>query len=135
MLVFLPRSKHLLISQLQPTICNDFGAQESKDCHYFHCFPIYLPRSDGTRCHDLSFLNVEYWASFSLSSFTFLKRLFSPSYKWSITFKNYESLCCTHVTYNIVQQLNFKKQEKINKNLKVKHRVTIWSSDFTSRYI
>ena len=27
--------------------------------HCFHCFPIYLPWSDGTRCHDLSFLNVE----------------------------------------------------------------------------
>ena len=24
-----------------------------------HCFPIYLPSSDGARCHDLSFLNVE----------------------------------------------------------------------------
>ena len=22
----------------------------------FHCFPIYFPWSDGTRCHDLSFL-------------------------------------------------------------------------------
>ena len=29
-------------------------------CHYFYCFPIYLPWSDGTRCHDLSFLNVEF---------------------------------------------------------------------------
>ena len=25
----------------------------------FHCFPIYLPWSDGTRRHDLHFLNVE----------------------------------------------------------------------------
>ena len=25
-----------------------------------HCFPIYFPWSDGTRCHDLSFLNVEF---------------------------------------------------------------------------
>ena len=24
-----------------------------------HCFPIYLPWSDGTKCHDLRFLNVE----------------------------------------------------------------------------
>ena len=42
------------------TICNDFGAQENKVCHCFHCFPIYLPWSDGTRCHDISFLNVEF---------------------------------------------------------------------------
>ena len=27
-------------------------------CHCFHCFPIYLPWNDGTRCYDLSFLNV-----------------------------------------------------------------------------
>ena len=44
------------------TICSDFGAQENKVCHCFHCFPIYLPWSDGTGCHDLSFLNVE-WVS------------------------------------------------------------------------
>ena len=24
-------------------ICDDFGAQENKVCHSFHCFPIYLP--------------------------------------------------------------------------------------------
>ena len=38
------------------TICSDFGAQDNKICHCFHCFPIYLPWSDGTGCHDLSFL-------------------------------------------------------------------------------
>ena len=42
------------------TICSDFRAQENKLCHCFHCFPIYLPWSDGTGCHDLSFLNVEF---------------------------------------------------------------------------
>ena len=42
------------------TICSDFGAQENRVCHAFHCLPIYLPWSDGTRCHDLSFLNVEF---------------------------------------------------------------------------
>ena len=41
------------------TICSDFGARENKVCHYFHCFPIYLPWSDGIGCHDLNFLNVE----------------------------------------------------------------------------
>ena len=38
------------------TICSDFGTLKNKVCH---CFPIYLPWSDRTRCHDLSFLNVE----------------------------------------------------------------------------
>ena len=32
------------------TICSDFGAQKDK---VWHCFPIYFPWSDGTRCHDL----------------------------------------------------------------------------------
>ena len=50
---FLPRSKCLLISWLQSR------APKSKVCHRFHCFPIYLSRSDGTGCHYLSFLNVE----------------------------------------------------------------------------
>ena len=39
---FLPRSKHLLISWLQWTICSDFGAPQNKVCHCFHCFAIYL---------------------------------------------------------------------------------------------
>ena len=42
------------------TICSDFGAQENKVSHCFHCFPIYLPWSDGTGCHDLSFLIAEF---------------------------------------------------------------------------
>ena len=42
------------------TICSDFGAPKNKVCHCFHCFPMYLPWSDGIRCHDLSFLNVEF---------------------------------------------------------------------------
>ena len=43
-------------------ICSDFEAQENKACHCFHCFPNYLLWSDGTVCHDLSFLNVGFWA-------------------------------------------------------------------------
>ena len=39
--------------------CSDFGAPKNKVWHCFHCFPIYFPWSDGTGCHDLSFLNVE----------------------------------------------------------------------------
>ena len=32
---------------------------KNKVCDCFPCFSIYLPKIDGTRCHDLSFLNVE----------------------------------------------------------------------------
>ena len=42
------------------TICSDFGAPKKKVCDCIHCFSIYLPWSDGTRCHYLSFLNVEF---------------------------------------------------------------------------
>ena len=59
-ITFLPRSKRLLISWLQSPICSDFGAPKNKVWHCFHCFPVYFPWSDGTRCHDLSFLNVEF---------------------------------------------------------------------------
>ena len=72
-IAFLPRSKCLLISG---DGCNDFGAPQNKVCHCFHCFPIYLPWSDGTGCHDLSFLKLSFKPTFSLSSFTFIKRLF-----------------------------------------------------------
>ena len=41
------------------TICSDFEDPKNKVSHCFHYFPIYLPLSDGTRCHDLSFLNIE----------------------------------------------------------------------------
>ena len=42
------------------SIRSDFGVQENKACHCFHFFPIYFPRSEGTGCNDLSFLNVEF---------------------------------------------------------------------------
>ena len=58
-ITFLPRSKCLLISWLQSPSAVIFGAPQNKVSHCFHCFPIYLPWNDGTRCHDLSFLNVE----------------------------------------------------------------------------
>ena len=58
-IAFLPRSKHLLISWLESPSAVIFGAQENKVSHCFHCFTIYLPWSDGTGCHHLSFLNVE----------------------------------------------------------------------------
>ena len=42
------------------TISSDFWAWENEVCHCLHCFPIYLPWRDGTGCHDLSFLNVDF---------------------------------------------------------------------------
>ena len=59
------------------TICSDFRTQENKVFNCFHCFPIYLPWNDGTgswffECWVLSQFS-------SLSSFSFIKSLFSSS--------------------------------------------------------
>ena len=59
-LAFLPKSKCLLISWLQSSSAVILEPKKKKIWHCFHCFPIYLPWSDGTGCHDLSFLNVDF---------------------------------------------------------------------------
>ena len=58
-IAFLPGSKRLLISWLQSPSAVILEPQKNKDWHCFHWFPMYLPWSDETRCHDLRFLNVE----------------------------------------------------------------------------
>ena len=57
-IIFLPRSKCLLISWLQSPSAVILELKKVKS-DTFHWFPIYFPWSDGTRCHDLQFLNVE----------------------------------------------------------------------------
>ena len=57
-IAFLPRSKCLLFHGCSHHL-QWFWSPQNKVCHSFHCFPIYLPWSDGTGCHDLRFLNVE----------------------------------------------------------------------------
>ena len=57
-ITFPPRSKRLLISWLQSPSAVILELQKVV-WHCFRCLPIYFPWSDGTRCHDLSFLNVE----------------------------------------------------------------------------
>ena len=59
--------------------CSDFRAPQNEVSHCFHCFSIYLLWSDGTKCHDINFLNGEFEPDVSLSSFTSIKRLFSSS--------------------------------------------------------
>ena len=77
---FLPRKLFFFLNfEAAVTVCSNSGAQENKICHCFHFFPYYLSWSNGTGCHDLSILNVEFQVSFSLSSFTLIKRLFSFS--------------------------------------------------------
>ena len=59
-ITFLPGSKYLLILWLQSPSAVILEPPQNKVCHCFHCLPIYFPWSDGTRCHDLSFLNIEF---------------------------------------------------------------------------
>ena len=61
------------------TMCSDFGAPQNNIWHCFHCFHIYIPWSDRIRCQDLSFWSLSFKPIFSLSSFTFIKRLLSSS--------------------------------------------------------
>ena len=59
-IIFLPRSKHLLTSWLQSpsaVILERLSKNEVWLC--FQSFPNYIPWSDGNRCYDLSFLNVD----------------------------------------------------------------------------
>ena len=64
--VFVGKAMFLFFSMLSMlviaavTMCSDFGAPKNKVCHCFNCFPIYLPWSNGTGCHHLHFLNVEF---------------------------------------------------------------------------
>ena len=63
-MAFIPRSKHLLISWLQSP---SSVILESKkiECHCFHVYPLYLPWSDGTRCHISSWM-LSFKPAFSL---------------------------------------------------------------------
>ena len=56
-IAFLPRNKRLLISWLQSPSSVILEPKKTKPAHLF--FLIYLPCHDGTRCHDLSVLNME----------------------------------------------------------------------------
>ena len=42
-ITFLPRSQASFDFMASVTICSNFGVQENKVSHCFHCFPIYLP--------------------------------------------------------------------------------------------
>ena len=58
-IAFVSRSKQLLISWLQLLSAGILEPPKMK-CHCFHFFRIYLPWSDVTRFHDLSFMNDDF---------------------------------------------------------------------------
>ena len=60
-IAFLPRKKRLLPSWLQSPSAVILEPPKKKSLSLvLHHLPTYLPWSDGTRCHDLSFLNVDF---------------------------------------------------------------------------
>ena len=59
-ITFLPRRKCLLISWLHSPSAVIVEPPKIKSDTASTVFPIYLPWSDGTRCHDLTFLNAEF---------------------------------------------------------------------------
>ena len=77
-IAFFPRSKNLLISWLQTPSAVILESKKIKPVTFLH-FPICLPQIDGTGCHDLRFWMLSFKLVFSLSSFTFISRLFSSS--------------------------------------------------------
>ena len=61
------------------TICTDFGAQENKVSHCFHCFPSICHEVMGLDAMILVFWMLSFKPTFSPFLFTFIKRLFSFS--------------------------------------------------------
>ena len=59
-IAFHPRGKYLSISRLQSPSAAISEPTKIKSAFISTFPPIYLPWSDGTRCHDLSFLNVDF---------------------------------------------------------------------------
>ena len=56
------REPGMLLSMGSPRVWRDWVTEtsENKVSHCFHCFPVYLPWSNGTRHRNLSFLDVEF---------------------------------------------------------------------------
>ena len=75
-ITLLPRSKRLFISWLQSPSAVSMEPKKIKSATVSTVSPIYLPWSDGTGCHDLWFLNVEFLANFFTLLFHFHQEAF-----------------------------------------------------------
>ena len=92
-LTFLPRSKRLLISWLQSPSSVILEPPKIKS-DTVYSLPIYLPWSDGTRCHDLSFLNVELQANFFTLCFHLHQELLLNEWKWANSWALWNFFSC-----------------------------------------
>jgi len=78
-IAFLPSSKRLLISWLQSPSAMILESPQNKVSHCFHCFTIFCHEVMGLDTMMLVFWMLSFKPTFSFSSFTFIKRLFSSS--------------------------------------------------------
>ena len=83
-IAFLPRSKHLLILWLKSPSAVTLEPKKVKSVTAFHFFPIYLPWSDGLDAMIFVLWMLNFKPAFSLTSFTFIKRLFTSSSLFAI---------------------------------------------------
>ena len=78
-LSFVPKSMYLLISWLQSPSAVILEPQKINSATVPTVSPSNFPWSDGTRCHDLTFLNGDFQDNVFTLLFQFLKMLFSSS--------------------------------------------------------
>ena len=78
-ITFLPRSKCLFILWLQSPSAETLEPKKIKSVYCLHCFPIYLHEVMGPDAMIFVFWMLSFKPVFSLSSFTFIKRLFNFS--------------------------------------------------------
>ena len=83
-IAFLPRSKHLLILWLKSPSSVTLEPKKIKSVTAFHFFPIYLPWSDGLDAMIFVLWMLNFKPAFPLTSFTFIKRLFTSSSLFAI---------------------------------------------------
>ena len=88
---FLPRGKVSFNFMFAVPICSDFRGLQNKDCHSFHCFPIGFPWM-GPDAIISVFWMLNFTPTVSLSSFTFITRLFSYSFLSAIKVVSYAYL-------------------------------------------
>ena len=78
-MTFLPRSKHLLISSLQSSSVVILEPPKIKSVTVFIVSPSICHEVMGPEAMILVFWRLSFKSTFSLSSFTYIKRLFSSS--------------------------------------------------------
>ena len=92
-IAFLPRSKHLLISWLQSPPGVILEPPKIKSVTISIVFPSICHEVIGPDAMILVFWMLSFQPTFSLSSFTFIKRLFSSSLLFVTSFSSFSSGC------------------------------------------